>query len=179
MSKKMTYLLYPGKRENFTTVEIIHVHNAQQFRYWRTRTVRPPSRVMPPIMIFTGSPRRASFSAALSAPLQCGPAQYTTNSVSAGHCAMRLSNLARGHMYRAGHMTTEQTAQVSRQHAATQSPCSLFVSAWCTSAQSVSTLRRRRKWVTASLRLGSRKFSNITHDPSSSLAFVLTLLYQN
>ncbi|BFT81514.1 hypothetical protein GVv1_23060 [Enterobacter pseudoroggenkampii] len=27
------------------------------------------------------------------------------------------------------------------------------------------------------LRLGSRKFSNIAHDPSSSLAFVLTLLY--
>lgn len=27
------------------------------------------------------------------------------------------------------------------------------------------------------LRLGSWKFSNIAHDPSSSLAFVLTLLY--
>jgi hypothetical protein len=27
------------------------------------------------------------------------------------------------------------------------------------------------------LRFGSRKFSNIAHDPSSSLAFVLTLLY--
>jgi hypothetical protein len=39
--------------------------------------VRPSSAqpVSPPIMIFTGRPSCAIFSAALSAPLQCGPAQ--------------------------------------------------------------------------------------------------------
>jgi hypothetical protein len=36
---------------------------------------------MPPIIFFTGRCSVASLSAALSAPLQCGPAQYTTNSV--------------------------------------------------------------------------------------------------
>ncbi len=40
--------------------------------------------VMPPIMSLTGRPSMARRTAALSAPLQWGPAQYTTNRVSAG-----------------------------------------------------------------------------------------------
>lgn len=38
----------------------------------------------PPIIFFTGRPSRARRMAALSAPLQCGPAQYTTKSVASG-----------------------------------------------------------------------------------------------
>lgn len=40
--------------------------------------------VIPPIISFTGRPRRARRAAARSAPLQCGPPQYTTKSVSRG-----------------------------------------------------------------------------------------------
>ena len=40
--------------------------------------------VTPPIISFTGRLSRASRSAARCAPLQCGPAQYTTNRVSCG-----------------------------------------------------------------------------------------------
>ena len=50
--------------------------------------------VTPPIIFLTGRCRRANLTAALSAPLQCGPAQYTTNKVSAGYCC-KLSSLMR------------------------------------------------------------------------------------
>jgi len=45
-------------------------------------------------MIFTGRPRRAKRSAPRAAPLQCGPAQYVTNTVSGGQPAILGSTLA-------------------------------------------------------------------------------------
>ena len=39
---------------------------------------------IPPTIFFTGRPNLANRIAAWSAPLQCGPAQYTTNSLSGG-----------------------------------------------------------------------------------------------
>ena len=46
---------------------------------------------IPPAMIFTGRPSRASRSAPRAVPLQCGPAQCITNSVSAAQTASLLA----------------------------------------------------------------------------------------
>jgi hypothetical protein len=47
---------------------------------------------MPPINFFTGRDISANLTAALSAPLQCGPAQYTTNSASLGN-SLKVASL--------------------------------------------------------------------------------------
>ncbi len=64
-----------------------HVHSlADPTRGHRVTRSKPSSfqPSIPPIIFLTGRPSRARRTAALSAPLQWGPAQYTTNNVSGG-----------------------------------------------------------------------------------------------
>lgn len=68
--------------------------SAQRAARFHAGTSRKPSSIQPltpPTISFTGRPRRARAMAPRTEPLQCGPAQYTTNRVSNGNPDRRSS----------------------------------------------------------------------------------------